>query len=111
MSEYSTAPWPVNDVSLLRASDHHFTNVFSEADYNSSQIVYTAIVGTVMAAAFLEWFLWLGAFLYCLFKVYQKAEHWSVKVLAVVIAILFALLRYSNYPGPRTRRFSCLYLF
>ncbi len=46
-------------------------------------------------AAFLEWFLWLGAFMYCLVKVYQKAEHWSVKVLAVVVAIVFALLRYA----------------
>jgi chitin synthase len=57
------------------------------------QIVYTAIVGSVMAMAFLEWFLWIGAFLYCLVKVYQKAEHWSVAVLAVVIGILFTLLR------------------
>jgi hypothetical protein len=57
------------------------------------QIVYTAIVGSVMIAAFLEWFLWLGAFLYCLVKVYQKAEHWSVAVLAVVVGIVFTLLR------------------
>jgi chitin synthase len=48
-----------------------------------------------MMAAFLEWFLWLAAFMYCLIKVYQKAEHWSVKVLAVVVAIVFALLRYA----------------
>jgi len=46
-----------------------------------------------MLAAFLEWFLWLAAFMYCLVKVYQKAEHWSVRVLAVVVAIFFALLR------------------
>jgi chitin synthase len=57
------------------------------------QIVYTAIVGTVMLAALLEWFLWLAAFLYCLVKVYQKAEHWSVKVLAVVVGAAFTLLR------------------
>jgi hypothetical protein len=59
------------------------------------QIVYTAIVGSVMIAAFLEWFLWLGAFLYCLVKVYQKAEHWSVAVLAVVVGIVFTLLRFA----------------
>jgi chitin synthase len=47
-----------------------------------------------MLAAFLEWFLWLAAFMYCLVKVYQKAEHWTVKVLAVVIATLFTGLRY-----------------
>jgi chitin synthase len=55
--------------------------------------VYTAIVGTVMLAALLEWFLWLAAFLYCLVKVYQKAEHWSVNVLAVVVGTVFTLLR------------------
>ena len=58
------------------------------------QIVYTAIVGSVMGMDFLEWFLWLGAFLYCLVKVYQKAEHWSVAVLAVVVGIVFTLLRF-----------------
>lgn len=47
-----------------------------------------------MIAAFVEWFMWLAAFMYCLVKVFQKAEHWSVKVLAVVVAIVFTLLRY-----------------
>ncbi|PMD47362.1 glycosyltransferase family 2 protein [Hyaloscypha variabilis F] len=69
MSQIDTSPWPTKD------------------------IIYTAIVGSVMTMAFLEWFLWLGAFLYCLVKVYQKAEHWSVAVLAVVVGILFTLLR------------------
>jgi chitin synthase len=46
-----------------------------------------------MVAAFLEWFLWLAAFLYCLVKVYQKAEHWSVKLLAVVVSIVFTAMR------------------
>lgn len=50
-------------------------------------------MGTVMMAAFLEWFLWLAAFLYCLIKVFQKAEHWSIQVLAVVMMIGFSLLR------------------
>ncbi|POS86870.1 Nucleotide-diphospho-sugar transferase, partial [Erysiphe pulchra] len=68
-AQYDTSPWPVKD------------------------IIYTAIVGTVMAAALLEWFLWLAAFVYCLVKVYQKAEHWSVKVLALVVAIIFTALR------------------
>ncbi|KAF8863244.1 BcCHSVII, class VII chitin synthase [Acephala macrosclerotiorum] len=69
MSQYNTSPWPVQD------------------------IVYTAIVGSVMILAFVEWFMWLAAFLYCLVKVFQKAEHWSVKVLAVLVAIVFTLLR------------------
>lgn len=57
------------------------------------QIVYTAIVGAVMLAAILEWFLWVAAFLYCMVKVYQKAEHWSTKVLAVLVGLVFTLLR------------------
>lgn len=50
-----------------------------------------------MVAAFLEWFLWLAAFLYCLWKVFIKAEHWTVNVLAVVIAVAFTLLRYGKH--------------
>ncbi|RDL33631.1 Nucleotide-diphospho-sugar transferase [Venustampulla echinocandica] len=69
MTQYDTSPWPVKD------------------------IVYTSVVGSVMIAAFLEWFLWLAAFIYCLVKVYSKAEHWSVKVLAVVVGTVFSLLR------------------
>jgi len=68
---YINSPWPVKD------------------------IVYTSIVGTIMIAALLEWFLWLAAFLFCLVKAYQKAEHWSVKVIAVVIALLFTAIRYN----------------
>ena len=55
-------------------------------------------MGTVMLAAFLEWFLWLAAFLYCLIKVFQKADHWSTRVLAVLIMILFTALRSEYYP-------------
>lgn len=46
-----------------------------------------------MIAAFLEWFLWLAAFLYCLGKVYIKAEHWSIKLLAAVMMLLFVGFR------------------
>ena len=60
----------------------------------ASQIVYTAIVGVVMLAALLEWFLWIAAFLYCLGKVFVKAEHWTVRVLAVLVGTAFTLLRY-----------------
>jgi len=49
-----------------------------------------------MLAAFFEWFLWLSAFLYCLFKVYRKAENTSTRVLAVLMAIVFTLLRYGG---------------
>ena len=46
-----------------------------------------------MMAAFLEWFLWLAAFLYCLLKVFKKAEHWSIRLLAVIMMIGFSALR------------------
>ncbi len=46
-----------------------------------------------MVAAFLEWFLWLAAFMYCLVKVFQKAEHWTVRVIAVLVAFVFTCLR------------------
>lgn len=51
-------------------------------------------MGTVMMAAFLEWFLWLAAFLYCLVKVFQKAEHWSIRMLAMIMMVGFTLFRY-----------------
>lgn len=46
-----------------------------------------------MLAALLEWFLWLAAFIYCLVKAFQKAEHWSSKVLALVVGFFFVGLR------------------
>ncbi|RPA75718.1 hypothetical protein BJ508DRAFT_331826 [Ascobolus immersus RN42] len=61
--------------------------------WKPEEIAYTAIVGAVMCAALLEWFLWLAAFLYCLVKVWQKADHWSVRVLAFIIMILFTGFR------------------
>ncbi|KAK4100817.1 glycosyltransferase family 2 protein [Parathielavia hyrcaniae] len=63
-----------------------------------SEIVYTAIVGLVMLAALLEWFLWLAAFVYCLWKVFVKAEHWTVRFLAVLVGVAFTLLRFIFLP-------------
>jgi len=66
------------------------------------QIVYTSIVGVVMLMACLEWFLWLAAFMYCLYKVFRKAEHWSIRVLCFLVGLAFALLRYVlRSGGPR----------
>ncbi|KAK2750378.1 hypothetical protein FQN57_003858 [Myotisia sp. PD_48] len=69
--------WPIKDVSMP----------------DSPTIVYVAVIGPVMLAALLEWFLWLAAFLYCLYKVFVKADHWSVKLLAVLMMIAFSALR------------------
>ena len=55
-------------------------------------------MGFVLSAAFLEWFLWLAAFLYCLVKVFVKAEHWTIKMLAIVMMIGFTLLRSLQFP-------------
>ncbi|KAK1992500.1 class VII chitin synthase [Colletotrichum falcatum] len=68
----------------------------AEVDENywaPKDIVYTSIVGLVMLAAILEWFLWIAAFLYCLWKVFIKAEHWTIRVLAVVVGVLFTCFR------------------
>ncbi|KAF1811786.1 hypothetical protein P152DRAFT_474510 [Eremomyces bilateralis CBS 781.70] len=64
-----TEPWPVKD------------------------IVYVAIVGTLMVAALLEWFLWLAAFLYCLVKVFQKAENIATRFMAIIMMVLFTGFR------------------
>ncbi|KAJ8115753.1 hypothetical protein ONZ43_g4596 [Nemania bipapillata] len=69
MQQYTAAEWPVHE------------------------IIYTAIVGVIMLAAVLEWFLWIAAFLYCLYKVFRKAEHWTIRVLAVIISLLFLAFR------------------
>jgi chitin synthase len=95
MSQIDRSPWPVKDVSLDLFIRRLSISPLVGSSANITQIVYTSIIGSVMAMAFLEWFLWLGAFLYCLVKVYQKAEHWSVAVLAVVVGIVFTLLRYA----------------
>lgn len=50
-------------------------------------------MGFVLSAAALEWFLWLAAFLYCLVKVFQKAEHWTIRLLAVIMIFGFTALR------------------
>ncbi|KOS38735.1 hypothetical protein ACN38_g10445 [Penicillium nordicum] len=59
----------------------------------TGDIIYLSIVGPLMLAALFEWVLWLSAFLYCLIKVWMKADHWSIRVLAVVMIFLFTVLR------------------
>jgi len=46
-----------------------------------------------MAMALLEWFLWVAAFMYCIVKVFQKAETISVRILGIFFGILFFCLR------------------
>lgn len=68
----SSKPWPVKDV------------------------VYVAIVGGVFLAALVEWFLWLIAFLYCLVKVFVKADgktKWSIRILSAVLMVFFTCMR------------------
>jgi chitin synthase len=77
--------------SLLARADEPIPDI--RDPWPTKDIVYVSIVGTVMLAALLEWFLWLAAFLYCLVKVFQKAETASIKVLAVIMAILFTGFR------------------
>ncbi|EHK48360.1 uncharacterized protein TrAtP1_001101 [Trichoderma atroviride] len=63
------------------------------SEWPVKDIVYTAIIGVVMIMALLEWFLWLAAFVYCLYKAFRKAEHWSINVLCVVVGIAFVAFR------------------
>ncbi|KAI1613302.1 chitin synthase [Exophiala viscosa] len=69
MPDYVTGPWSIPDIVCL------------------------SILGPLVLAAFLESFLWVAAFCYCLVKAYQKADHWSQKVLCVIMTIAFFLLR------------------
>ena len=55
--------------------------------WRTQDTIYVALVGTVLLAAVVEWILWLLAFLYCLLKVYQKAEgkgRRGIKILALL---------------------------
>jgi chitin synthase len=93
-----TDPWPVKNVSnTFYIKDRKHRKVA-----NNSQIVYVSIMGTVMLAAFLEWFLWLAAFLYCLVKVFQKAEHLSIRIMSILMMVAFTLLRSVLLPLPWT---------
>ncbi|KAF7195455.1 Chitin synthase D, partial [Pseudocercospora fuligena] len=67
-----TSPWPVAD------------------------IIYVSIIGPVMVAALLEWILWLLAFLYCLWKVFRKANgkgRWSIRILCAINMVFFVCMR------------------
>ncbi|KAJ5332485.1 uncharacterized protein N7506_006268 [Penicillium brevicompactum] len=59
----------------------------------TKDIVYLSIIGPLMFMALFEWMLWLAAFIYCLVKVYIKADHWSIKVMAIVMMVLFSVVR------------------
>ena len=70
-----------------------FNRASPDPPWPVKDIVYVSIVGSIMLAALLEWILWLCAFLFCLAKVVQKAENWSVRVLAVANMIFFVAMR------------------
>jgi chitin synthase len=52
-----------------------------------------SLIAPILVAAFLESFLWVGAFLYCFAKAFMKANHWSVRVLAVLFSILHIVMK------------------
>jgi hypothetical protein len=70
-----------------------FNRALPDSTWPVKDIVYVSIVGTIMLAALLEWILWLCAFLFCLAKVVQKAENWSVRILAVTNMVFFVAMR------------------
>ncbi|KAL4934638.1 chitin synthase D [Aspergillus undulatus] len=63
------------------------------AKWPVKDIIFIATISPFMIAAFIEWVLFLAAFIYCLAKVYQKADHWSIRFLAVTMIIIFSALR------------------
>ncbi|KAJ5826715.1 Fungal chitin synthase [Penicillium robsamsonii] len=69
-----------------------------QGTWATKDIIYLSIVGPLMLAALFEWVLWLSAFIYCLIKVWMKADHWSIRVLAVVMMFLFTLIRLAFLP-------------
>ncbi|KAI5466570.1 family 2 glycosyltransferase [Mariannaea sp. PMI_226] len=76
---------------MLTRSFHSLELQFT--DSSLLQIAYTVIIGVVMLMACFEWLLWLAAFVYCLVKVFQKAEHWSINILCIAVGTAFVLLR------------------
>jgi hypothetical protein len=70
-------------IILIHAHCCPAANTFGRTIPKSKKAV--AVISPVMLVAFLVWFLWLSAFLYCLVKAFQKADHWSIKVLAVIM--------------------------
>ncbi|KAH6629637.1 chitin synthase-domain-containing protein [Boeremia exigua] len=85
------AAGPVVQALVSRADSSGIPDI--DDPWATKDIVYVAIVGSVMLAALLEWFLWVAAFLYCIVKVFQKAETISVRLLAIFFGIMFFLLR------------------
>ncbi|KAK0249919.1 hypothetical protein B0A54_14870 [Friedmanniomyces endolithicus] len=85
---------------MSNTSSLHATEASSTKPINTpwpvKDIIYVGIVGTVLLAAFLEWILWLLAFLYCLVKAFQKADRdlrWSTRILAFLNMVFFVAMR------------------
>jgi len=76
---------------FAREIDHSTPDI--DDPWPAKDIAYVAIIGGLMLAALLEWFLWVAAFLYCIVKVFQKAETISVRILSIFFGILFFALR------------------
>jgi chitin synthase len=79
--------WSTADVSVSRRSPCPMLIA-------GSQIISVSLIGPVVLAAFLESFLWVAAFVYCFAKAYMKADHWTQRVLAVLLSVVFIILRY-----------------
>ncbi|KIW41604.1 uncharacterized protein PV06_07147 [Exophiala oligosperma] len=72
--ESLTDPWPIPDILCL------------------------AISAPLVILAFFESFLWVAAFVYCLAKAYQKADHWSQRLMAIVMIVAFITARGIFFP-------------
>jgi len=63
-----------------------------------------------MIAALLEWFLWLAAFCYCLWKVFCKAESWHTRALAITMIVFFILFRSVDLTSEMRFKLTILFL-
>jgi len=83
------------DILAVRTTGNTDVRPVSEP-WPIKDVIYVAIIGSLMIAALLEWILWLLSFLYCLAKVFWKADgkgRWVVRMLAVLNMLFFIAMR------------------
>ncbi|KAF2401653.1 hypothetical protein EJ06DRAFT_547950 [Trichodelitschia bisporula] len=71
--------WNITERAIGPGGEPAITDPWPKKD-----IIYVSIMGFLMLMAFIEWFMWLGAFLFCLLQTFIKAENMSTRFLALV---------------------------
>src|SRR2546430_6666412 len=84
-----SVPWPAKDVS-----EHLPESGSPQGLTILCQIIYTSLIGLPVLMAFVEWILWFLGFIACLFTVLKKAHNWSTRIMAILMMLIFTLLRF-----------------